>query len=119
MPQTLRRNDAEFGHMSAQGIDQHRALPDQKTARSMQHQHRLLLGVLYRHEPHRRAGYGFADRFRIGGIVLVALDVGQIGAIHPAVVARPQTASDEDGLVQHIFSAPSRLYRPNSSGTVP
>ena len=30
--------------------------------------HRLLLDVLYRHEPHRRAGYRFADRFRIGGI---------------------------------------------------
>jgi hypothetical protein len=35
MPQTLRRNDAEFGHVSPQCIDEHRALPDQKTARPM------------------------------------------------------------------------------------
>jgi len=83
MPQTLRRNDAEFGHVSAQGVDQHRALPNQKAARPMQHQHRLLLGVLYRHKPHRRPRYRFTDRFRIGGIVFVALDVGlHIGRRH-------------------------------------
>jgi hypothetical protein len=46
MPGTLRSNDAEFGHVSAQRIDQHRALPDQKTTRPIQHQHRLLLGTL-------------------------------------------------------------------------
>src|SRR4051794_28582881 len=49
----------------------------------MQHQHRLLLGILYRHEPHRRARNGLADCFRISGIVLVALDVGlHVGRRH-------------------------------------
>ena len=52
MPETLRCNDAEFGHVSAQWIEQHRSLPDQKAARPMQHQHGLLLGALHRHEPH-------------------------------------------------------------------
>jgi hypothetical protein len=32
MPQILRRDDAEFGHVSAQSIDQHRAVPDQKNS---------------------------------------------------------------------------------------
>ena len=83
MPQTLRCNDAEFGQVSAQRVDQHRALPDQETARPAQHQHRLLFGVLYRHEPHRRPRYRLTDRFRIGGIVLVALDVGlHVGRRH-------------------------------------
>jgi hypothetical protein len=31
----------------------------------------------------------------------------------------PQTTSERGRLVQHIFSAPSRLWRPNSFGTVP
>jgi hypothetical protein len=83
MPQTLRCNDAEFGHVSAQGIDQHRALPNQQAARPMQHQHRLLLDVLDWHEPHGGPRYGFADCFRIGGIVLVTLDVGlHVGRRH-------------------------------------
>ena len=76
MSETLRRNDAEFGHVSAQCIDQHCALPDQKTARPMQHQYGLLFGVLHWHKPHRGPRYGLADRLRIGRIVLVALDVG-------------------------------------------
>jgi hypothetical protein len=38
-------------------------------------QRRLLLGRLDRHEPHRRPLHRLADRFRIGRIVLVALDV--------------------------------------------
>jgi hypothetical protein len=41
----------------------------------MQQPSRLLLGCLDRHEPHRRAQNRLANRFRIGGIVLVALDV--------------------------------------------
>ena len=37
MSETLRRYDAEFGHVSAQCIDQHRALSDQKATRPMRH----------------------------------------------------------------------------------
>jgi hypothetical protein len=37
--QALCRDDAEFTTMPAQRIDQHRTLPNQKLARSMQHQH--------------------------------------------------------------------------------
>jgi len=51
-PETLWRNNAEFGHLSPQCIDQHRPLPDQQPASSMQHQNGLLLNVLYRYEPH-------------------------------------------------------------------
>ena len=76
MPETLRCSDAELGHVGAQRIDQHGALPDQQVACTMQHQNRLLLRVLHRHEPHRRPTDSFTDSFSIGCIVLVALDVG-------------------------------------------
>src|SRR5436309_1597704 len=41
----------------------------------MQQLRRLLLGRLDRHKPHRRARNRFANRFGIGGVVLVAFDV--------------------------------------------
>ena len=62
--------------MRPQGIDQLGALAHQQIAHSMLHQPALLLGRLDRDEPHGRAPDRFADRLGVGGIVLVALDVG-------------------------------------------
>jgi hypothetical protein len=36
---------------------------------------RLLFGALDRHEAHRRSPHSLANRFRIGGVVLLALHV--------------------------------------------
>ena len=62
--------------MRPQGIDHLGPLPHQKIARSMQHQPALLLGRFDLHETHGRPPHRLADRLGVGGIVLVALDVG-------------------------------------------
>ena len=71
----LGRDDAELGHMSANGIRQHRALAYQKLPTAMQHQARLLLLRLRWHKPHRGPRHRLADRCRIVRIVLAALEI--------------------------------------------
>ena len=72
----LRSHNAKLGQMRPQGIDHLGPLPHQKIARSMQHQLALLLGRFNLHKTHGRPPHRLADRLRVGGIVLVALDVG-------------------------------------------
>ena len=72
----LGRNDAEFGQMSADRVAQHRALTHQQLPGSVQHQSRLLLLRLDRHKPHRRPRHRLADRRRIVGVILAALEIG-------------------------------------------
>jgi hypothetical protein len=60
----------------AHGVDQLRALAHEQVAGTVQHQRRLLRFALHRHEPHGGPRYRLADRRRVGGIVLAALDVG-------------------------------------------
>src|ERR1039458_4992950 len=62
--------------MCPQGIDQLGASPHQQIAYSMLHQPALLLDRLDSDEPHGWGPDCFADRLGVGGIVLVALDVG-------------------------------------------
>ena len=62
--------------MRPQGIDQLGPLAHQQIACSMLHQLTLLLGRLDRYEPHGWTPHRLADRLGVGGIVLVALDVG-------------------------------------------
>jgi hypothetical protein len=73
--QALRRHHSEFRQMCPQRIHQHRALTHQLLAATMQQCRRLLLCRLDRHKSHGRARNRLANRFRIGGIILVALDV--------------------------------------------
>jgi hypothetical protein len=47
---SLRRHQTEFGEMSAKRVRQHRSLPDEQIACPVQHQYRLLLGAVDRHE---------------------------------------------------------------------
>jgi hypothetical protein len=61
--------------VSAQRIDQHGSLTDQKVAHFVQHKDRLLLGGLDGNKTHRRPGHRFCDRLRIGSIRLAALHV--------------------------------------------
>ena len=62
--------------MGPQGIDQLGSLAHQQIACSMLHQSSLLLGRFDRYEPHGWPPHRLADRLSVGGIVLVALDVG-------------------------------------------
>src|SRR5262249_26579078 len=69
------RDHAEFGQMPAQSVHQTRTLAHQPLPATVQKHGSLLVSRLDRHKAHRRAPNRLADRFRIGGIVLVALDV--------------------------------------------
>src|SRR4051812_28423036 len=60
--------------MTAERVYQLRALPDQKIPRPEQHGVRLLSLGLNRDKAHRRSTGSLSDRFRVGGIVLLALD---------------------------------------------
>jgi hypothetical protein len=73
--QALRRDHAELGQMPAQSVHQTRTLAHQPLPATVQQHSSLLVSRLDRHKAHRRAPNRLADRFGIGGIVLVALDV--------------------------------------------
>src|SRR5262247_4637942 len=73
--QALRRDHAELSQMPAQSVHQTRTLAHQPLPATVQQHSSLLVSRLDRHKAHRRAPNRLADRFRIGGIVLVALDV--------------------------------------------
>ena len=73
---TNRRNDAELGKVGTDRIDHGSLLANEEVTRAVEHQAALLLGRLGLHEPHARPHDGFADRLSIGGIVLLALEIG-------------------------------------------
>ena len=62
--------------MPADRIRQHRSLAYQKLPTAMQHQASLLFLHLDRHKPHRWPRHRLADRCRIVGVVLAALEIG-------------------------------------------
>src|SRR5450631_4770796 len=83
--------------MRPQGVDDLGALTDQHIAGAVLHQLTLLFGRLDLHEAHGRTPHRLADSLGIGGIVLVALEVG----LH--VLRRHQT---------HLVAELSQLARP-------
>lgn len=68
------RDQTELGEMSTQSVRQHGALSHEKGSSTMGHEDTLLLDRLDRHEPHRRALHGLADRFGIKRVALAALE---------------------------------------------
>jgi hypothetical protein len=86
--------------MGPQSIDQLGSLPHQQVAYSMLHQSSLLLGRLDRYEPHGWPPYRLEDRLRVGGIVLVALDVG----LHVLRRHQPDPMSELRQLTRPIMS---------------
>ncbi len=66
---------AELAGIATDGIGQLRAIADQPVTYADQHQGRLLLSRLHRHEAHRRPAHRLTKRFRVRRIVLAALDV--------------------------------------------
>src|SRR4051812_32032001 len=70
----LRGHDAVLRQMTAERVNQLRALPDQNIPRPEQHGARLLSLGLHRDKAHRWSTRSLSDRCRIGSIVLLALD---------------------------------------------
>jgi hypothetical protein len=66
----------ELGEVAAERVHQRRSLTDQEVAAPVQHQYGLLVDALDRHEAHRWPAHSFADRFRVGSVVLVPLHIG-------------------------------------------
>ncbi len=73
--QPLWGNEPKLGRIAADPVDQLGALADQPIAHPHQHEGRLLLWGLNRHEAHGRPAHRLADRLGIGGIVLATLDI--------------------------------------------
>ena len=69
-------DNAELGEVSTQRVDQLSLLGDQRLAHPVDRQGALLLLALDRDKPHARSLHRFADRFGIGPVILLALDVG-------------------------------------------
>ncbi|MNL47399.1 hypothetical protein D3C87_1701870 [compost metagenome] len=69
-------DDAKFAHLCTECVGELRALTNEKIARTKQHACRLLLDAFDRHEAHRRASHGLANRLGIGGISLATLHIG-------------------------------------------
>jgi hypothetical protein len=92
--------------MAAQRVDVHGLLLDQELADPMQLADALLLDRLHRHEAHGRPRHRLADRLRVGGVVLVALDVG----LH--VLGRDQTdpVAQLDELASPMVGAAAGLH---------
>ena len=66
------RDGSQLRQMRAQSIGEHGALAHKQGPGAMGHEDGLLLDRLDRHEPHRRALNGFADRFGIERVALAA-----------------------------------------------
>ena len=71
----LRRDDSDLGHVSAQGVNQRRALTGEQFARAMAHQLGLVVDGSHRDEALAGAHRGLADRRRVSRVVLVAPNV--------------------------------------------
>ena len=68
-------DDAELRQVSAQRIDQHGSLTDQKVAHLVQHQYRLSFIRLHGNKAHRRSGHCLGDGLCVGSIGLAALHI--------------------------------------------
>jgi hypothetical protein len=104
--QPLRRHHSELRQMCPQCIHQHRALAHQLLAATMQQLSCLLICRLNRHKPHGRSPNGFANRFGVGGIVLVAPDV----RLHLLRRHQPQLVPNRAQLARPVVRGRARLH---------
>ena len=72
----MRAHDAMLGQMATRRVDQLRALTHQRITGAKQYGPRPLLLCLNLDEAHGRPARRFADRLRVGSVVLLALDEG-------------------------------------------
>jgi hypothetical protein len=66
----LSDNDSELSKVSSDSARRHGSLADQQASRAMKHQEALVLHALDWNVPHIGTGNRFADRGRVGGVVL-------------------------------------------------
>jgi len=87
-PIPWRTADSAFQHEGANLVDDAGALRHQPLAHPMQRLQIQLLRGLGRHELHRRALYGFGNRFGIIEVVLLSLAIGAdiFGRHQPGIV---------------------------------
>ncbi len=79
------RDNAELRQMRADRIDHSGLLPDEQMPGPMQHQAGLLVGRFHRNEAHVRPLHRLANRLGIGGVILLAFNIGfDIGRRHQA-----------------------------------
>ena len=69
-------DNTELGQVRADCVDDRGLLSDEEMPRTMQHQATLLLGRFGRHEAHARPLHRLADGLGIGGVILLAFDIG-------------------------------------------
>jgi hypothetical protein len=111
----LWHHDALLGQQASYPIDRRRALIHKPLAHPVHRQPTLLLHALDRHEPHRLALHGFADRRRIGRVVLlvfasVSVRRHQLGRHQPSVVPK------FDQLPRPFVGARARLHANQARG---
>src|SRR3954449_3733725 len=106
MRRALACDQAVLGQMTADGVDDLRALADQQVA-GPEHDGRGLLGLaLDGDEPHGRALGRLADRFGICGIVLLPLDE----RLHVSRRNQPHLVPQLGDLACPVVSARARLH---------
>ena len=71
----LRRDDADFSQVTAQRVEQPRALRDQHLPRLVTHQRRLVLQRAHADKSHRGPRNRLADRRRVRRVVLLPADI--------------------------------------------
>jgi hypothetical protein len=94
-------DDPELGQLRPQGVDRRRPLLEELLAHPVQHQQRLLVLALDRHEPHPGAPHRLAAGLGVRRVVLVRLHV------RPDVLRRHQP---------HLVTELRQLPRPVVSG---
>lgn len=101
--------------MTPDRVDQLRALSDQQVTRAEHHPRRLLLLALDRDEAHVRALRGLANRFGIGGIVLLTL----YERLHISRRDQPNLVSDRHKLACPVMRAAACLHRDQTARLLP
>jgi hypothetical protein len=80
-----RRDDPKLGKMGADRVDHRGLLPNEEMTRAMEHEAALLLARLGLDEAHTWSHDRFANGLGIGGVVLLAFEVGlHVGRWHQA-----------------------------------
>jgi hypothetical protein len=87
--------------MATKGVHQHRPLPYQQVARSVQHQYGLLFSGLDGHKAHCRPAHSLADRRGVGRVGFAALERRSVVA---RLIAAEIRGSDA------LFSSPLPLF---------
>jgi hypothetical protein len=119
---TLRRDHAELGQMPAQSVHQTHTLAHQPLPATVQQHGSLLVGRLDRHKSRGRSPNRLANRFRIGGVGLVAFDVRLhvLPRHQPHLVAnRAQLASPVSAVAHASNPTTHRGMRLKNASTCP